>query len=288
MPSILSKPLTLIAFAMCSLVAFQASGQVKQGSEIGVWGGSAYYFGDINTSGAHLESMREGAGIFYRWNFHKRWALRTGLNYGHLQGADSLSSLPFQQRRNLSFRNRVFDLSSTMEFNFFERKRNRYGQYKYFTPYIYVGIAFVYHQPQAFINDSWVDLRPLGTEGQAVPEFTGRDPYSTVTIAVPIGGGVKYFASKHFAIGLDFGFRKVFSDYIDDVSTTYVDPSVLAANDNGNLAIALADRSVEIDGQQLGRPGSQRGDSARRDAYLYSGITLSYVFAEFWCPSPRN
>ncbi|MFT7589065.1 MAG: hypothetical protein ACI959_001279, partial [Limisphaerales bacterium] len=168
----LSLPKLLI---ICTLlfIANALSAQIKQGHEIGIWAGTTYYKGDINTSIKHIPSAREGAGAFFRLNFHDRWSWKNGFNYGYLQGADSISNKLFQNQRNLSFRNKAFDLSSTIEFNFIPKKRSRkFGQFQHFTPYLFTGISLIYHNPEAYYNGEWVALRPLGTEGQQYSDLS--------------------------------------------------------------------------------------------------------------------
>ncbi len=278
--------------ALCAMVlgftASPAEAQIRQGDEIGIMGGITYAFTDINNSFAQFPLTREGYGLFYRRNFHHRWAFRAGLNGGLIQGQDALSERVFESRRNLSYRNRVYDAYGQIEFNFLDKpKRHKYGAFVHFTPYLGIGLGLTYHKPQAMLNGEWVDLRPLGTEGQnfaAVGDYP--EPYSRIAINVPITGGLKYYFAKHWAVGMELSWRKVFTDYLDDVSGTYVDPSVLLAGAQGNLAATLADRSNEGDLPSIGYEGLQRGDNSRRDQYAYLGISISYVFAQMVCPSP--
>ena len=143
-----------------------------------------------------------------------------------------------------------------------------------------------YFNPQAYYNDEWVDLQPLGTEGQQFPELTGNDKYQRVQISVPMGGGFKFALNKNITAGIEWNWHWLFTDYLDDVSTVYVDPSILASGSDGALAVALADRSTAIDIIPLGEPGKQRGDSEHRDKYLYTGIFLSYTIVDLKCDPP--
>jgi hypothetical protein len=283
-----STKLKVLIFSLLIGCTANLSAQLRQVHEIGIMGGGATYFGDINTAPLqHLSTTREAAAIFYRYNWHSRWSWKNSISYAHIQGADSLSNHLFQQRRNLSFRNRVYGYSTVIEFNFLKRNKKRYQDLQHFTPYIYAGLGLSYHNPQASFNGEWVDLMPLGTEGQQ-SALTGNDPYKHLVLDLPIGGGIKYLMSKHWAIGLEVSFHKTFTDYLDDVSKVYIDPDILRQGENGNLAVQLADRSTEIDVVALGETGTQRGDSSRNDAYLYFGFSISYLFAEMICPSPSG
>ncbi len=273
-----------------ALSAFAASGraQIGQGSEIGIWAGGAYSITDINNTFQHLPMLREGGGLFYRWNFHDRWSLKPAFSYGYLRGADSLSQNVFENRRNLSYRNLTYSRSGNLEFHFFKRNRKKFQDYTFFTPYLGLGFGLFYHNPQAFFQGEWQDLRPLGTEGQNFSELGFPEPYGRIGISIPISGGVKYYFAKHWAAGFELSFHKTFTDYLDDVSGEYTDPALLLSGPDGALAAALSDRSLVVDLPPLGEPGRQRGDSERRDAFLFAGLTLSYVFADLVCPPPSR
>jgi hypothetical protein len=279
----------LTGFCLALLATAQPlDAQVRQGDEIGLMGGITYAFTDINNTFDQFPLTREGYGIFYRRNFHHRWSFRAGLNGGLIQGQDALSQRIFENRRNLSYRNRVYDAYGQIEFNFLDKpKRHKYGSYVHFTPFLGIGLGLTYHNPQAMLNGQWVDLRPLGTEGQNFSEVGAYpEPYTRIAINVPISGGLKYYFAKHWAVGMELSWRKVFTDYLDDVSGTYVDRSVLLAGQQGNLAATLADRSNEGDMPGIGYEGLQRGDDSRNDQYAFFGISISYVFAQMVCPSP--
>lgn len=261
--------------------------QISQEHEFGLWGGGAYYLGDINNSLNELKYTRQGGGVFYRWNWHPRFSLKTGVNYLRLMGADSTSVDIFQQRRNLSFRNDVIGLTSQLEFNFVKPKLSKRNT-SYFTPYLFMGLGIFYHSPYAQVNGEWVELRPLGTEGQQFPQISDNNKYGLVSVNVPLGGGLKYIMNKHWAIGLEFSYSKTFTDYIDDISKTYVDPTVLAGGESGSLAVALADRSTEVDQPAIGTPGGQRGDDRRNDSFMYAGFSISYIISELICPTPSG
>ena len=77
-------------------------------------------------------------------------------------------------------------------------------------------------------------------------------------------------------IGYEFGLRKTFFDYLDDVSTTYADPNILGA-ERGPIALAMSYRGDEV---KIGDPnypaeGSIRGGSKYKDWYYFTGLTLA-------------
>ena len=123
---------------------------------------------------------------------------------------------------------------------------------------------------------TWVYLQPLHTEGEGfVP---GRPNYKLTQINIPMGFGLKYYVSDKVNVGLELLYRKTFTDYIDDVSTTFVDPAVLKANlPNGvyQIAIAMANKSPlqGIPGSNY-NPGDKRGDPTQKDAYFTLGLKI--------------
>lgn len=255
-----------------------------QAAEIGLWGGLTHSFGDINNSTESFQFLEPGAGVFFRYNLNSRIGYYLGLSGGQSRGYDSISNNIYQLRRNLSYRTTIYDVSGRVDFNFLplEREKPKY----WFTPYVFMGLSVYYFNPQAYYNDEWVDLQPLGTEGQQFPELTGNDKYQRVQISVPMGGGFKFALNKNITAGIEWNWHWLFTDYLDDVSTVYVDPSILASGSDGALAVALADRSTAIDIIPLGEPGKQRGDSEHRDKYLYTGIFLSYTIVDLKCDPP--
>lgn len=266
-------------------VALLCSNNIKaQEVEIGLWGGITNSFGDINNSLESMQFIKPGAGVFFRYNPNPRIGYYFGLSGGQTFGYDSISTNAYQNQRNLSYRTNVYDFSTRLDFNFLplEREKEKF----WFSPYIFMGLSLYYFNPQAFIDDQWVDLQPLGTEGQQFPELTGNEKYRRVQIAVPMGGGFKFVLSKNITAGIEANWHWLFTDYLDDVSKTYVDPSILATGSDGALAVALADRSYIVDIVPLGEPGKQRGDSQHNDKYLYTGIFLSYTFVDLKCPTP--
>ncbi|MEZ5014106.1 MAG: DUF6089 family protein [Chitinophagales bacterium] len=273
-----------ITFYPAILALFFVSPSAAQEVELGIWGGVTNSFGDINNSLESMSFVKPGAGVFFRYNYNNRIAGYIGLSGGQTYGYDSISTNTWQQRRNLSYRTDIYDASARFEFNFFplEREKPKY----WFSPYLFMGLSLYYFNPQAELNGEWVDLQPLGTEGQQFPELSGNDKYQRVQVGIPFGGGVKCVLNKNITVGLEANWHWLFTDYLDDVSTVYVDPSILASGVDGATAVALADRSTEIDVLPLGEPGKLRGDSQHNDKYMYAGIFLSYTFVDLKCPQP--
>ena len=272
------------SWIICFLLVL--SGQAfAQEKEYGIWGGFSHSFGDINYSTSSLQFAKPAGGIFYRYNKNPRIAYYFGAAYGSTYGEDAIATDTFRLTRNLSFKSNLFEATTRLEFNFFEL--NRLRPEDWFSPFIFIGINALYFNPKAYYNGEWVELQPLGTEGQQFAELNGIDPYHRLQVAVPIGGGFKFALGKKITVGIEASWYKLFTDYLDDVSNKYVDPTILAAGTNGDLVVALADRSVELlDTAPLGVNGKQRGDPNHKDSYAHAGLFISYTFVNLKCPEP--
>jgi hypothetical protein len=170
------------------------------------------------------------------------------------------------------------------EFNFFWFAT---GDPKHrFTPYLTGGFGTFYYEPYTTLDGTNYNLRPLGTEGQNTAEYANRK-YHPYSFCIPVGAGVKYWVGPGFNIGFEVVNRFTFTDYIDDVSTTYVGADKFAYNAmNPSVASILQDRSMpDADGQKLGRAGKQRGDSGNKDQYFMAQFSLSIQLKTYKCPS---
>lgn len=188
-----------------------------------------------------------------------------GVNFlgTRLVGDDKFSRQEFHVNRNLSVRTDLFEACFLTEWRPFSRSTgfNRF--------YVYSGVGVMYYQPKAEYNDEWVELRTLGTEGQLLEGGDGL--YSELNVMVPYGLGYKFRLAKSTSLVLDLGFRKTFTDYLDDVSTVYADPIALAEV-SGPEAPLIADRS------SVPNPaGYERGNPEKDDMYFLIGLKFEYI-----------
>jgi len=243
----------------------------KPSQEVGVFLGGSYYIGELNPTTQFDQFTQPAAGIVFRYNFNPRLSLRFNGLYGSIQGDDSFSNSPSQLQRNLSFKSNIFELSSQLEFNFldYEIGNEKHG----FTPYIFGGLAIFHFNPQTKVKSAWVDLQPLGTEGQGLPDAGSSRKYKLTQIALPFGIGIKANLAKSIGVSIEWGMRKTFTDYLDDVSTTYYNPAVLAAK-HGAMAAQLSDPSIGTD-PNYSNVGRQRGNPTTKDWYSFAGIALT-------------
>jgi hypothetical protein len=232
--------------------------------DIGVLAGGTYYLGDLNPQKQFLLTKPAYGGLI-RFVFDDRWSARFNLMHGEVAGDDALSHA--NDLRNLRFNSSITELSFTGEFNFLEYFTG--SQIHYFSPYLFAGPAFFIFNPKAPYQGKMVALRDLHTEGQ----IADAKRYSLYSGAVIFGFGVKYSIKKRLGLGIEWGMRKTFTDYLDDVSTNYyIDFSNLTPGDIDAREM-LSDPSATKHA-----PGMQRGNSENNDWYSFAGITLTYRF----------
>ncbi len=261
-----------------------AQESVVQEGEFGIGLGGSHYFGDLNTR-ASLNRPKLAASVFFRKNLGNYIAVRLGASFAQLGYSDKYNDFNKQMfSRNLSFNSKVWELSLQGDFNFF---RFMPGEPDYsFTPYITFGAGIFTYDPYAYLRGEKILLRPLNTEGQGSTLYPDRKPYSSMAISIPFGGGVKYAFNDRFNIAFEVLYRFTNTDYLDDVSTTYVDPAVFPPNPDGSIsnALLLSDRSYEL-GTPIGIPGRQRGNSKQKDHFVTAMFHVTFNLQSYKCPT---
>lgn len=263
--------------SLLSIVLFLAFSNIgnSQSEEIGVFGGGAYYLGEMN-HGQQFYKAHFAPGLLYRYNLQdKRWVLRVHFSYTKLEGSDADSEIQSNIDRNLNFQSTIIEAGPIMELNFIEYEiggRTKFGNKNKNngTAYIFGGINFFHMNPTGTLDGVEIELQPLGTEGQGSSQ-NSKKRYNLNQVSIPFGLGIKFNIGNRFALSMEYGLRKTFTDYIDDVSGTYVDPDILAT-ENGILSAQMANKS--IDG--VISTGQQRGNSSNKDWYVIAGAILSY------------
>lgn len=249
--------LTLLLIST-SLLSQQKRRNFRQ-HEVGILVGGSYYIGDLNPT-KQFFLTQPAAGLFYRFTPNYRYAFRGGVNFGNIMGDDSQSDNADQVQRNLNFKSQIIEFNAVAEFNFLEYRISN-NKYK-FTSYLFLGLDVFSFKPRAQMGNFWIDLQPLHTEGQT-------KGYKLTQIAIPFGVGVKMNVSKQVGIGLEWGPRKTFTDYLDDVSGTYPDTEINPFTSPNS--IKLSDRSKNA-GSNI---NEQRGNPRTKDWYFFFGLTLN-------------
>lgn len=278
--------IVLALFAMPLYTKAQNSDIYHQG-EFGFSFGGAHYFGDLNTRVA-LNRPKPVVGVFFRKQFTNYIGLRVAAHYAQVGYSDVYSKNTYQKARNLSFNSNIWELTVQGDFNFFKFVPN--DPNFLFTPYITLGVGMFTYDPYAFLDGKKEYLRPLGTEGQTLG--IGRKEYSTMSICIPFGVGIKYNISPRTNISFEIAHRFTGTDYLDDVSTTFVDRNLFPAGASGQPSAAyyLSDRSYETLGEAnmlSNVPGRQRGWSKQKDQYAFGEIGISFNISTYRCPNPK-
>jgi hypothetical protein len=238
-------------------------------SELGPLIGGSYYTGELNRMG-HFKQLNLALGLIYKYNINPRLTYRLSATYGGLKGDDSKQKSDFAKNRNLSFKSVLIEVATGVEFNYYQYQMN--SRKHAITTYMFVEIAGFYMNPQANYNGQWIDLQPLGTEGQG---NNGKKKYSRFQIAVPFGLGVKFNLWPGACMAFEYGLRLTFTDYIDDVSGNYFDNDKLRSL-NGPTAATLADRSLKPLGLNGSNTGYKRGNPHDKDWYGVFGMTITF------------
>lgn len=248
-----------IAVIIVLLLGINLKGK-SQELEFGFFGGGSYYHGEINPGMPFLET-KFAYGLLARYNLNNRLAFRLSAYRGTLTGDDAVAK--YNENRGLFFSTDITDISLVFEFNFLPYFIG--SERSFWTPYIFGGASVFFFNPQA----AGVDLRDAGTEGQQLG-FEERSPYSLTGFSIPFGIGLKYSLTKRIGLGLEWGMHKTYTDYIDDISTTYylngseIDPA--------NLEQVLSDPTMEHGVYE------QRGNPTNNDWFSFAGLSITYKF----------
>jgi hypothetical protein len=276
------RTLTLLTLLL-SLGASAQQGYVQEG-EFGFGIGAAHYFGDLNTR-ANINRPKFAATGFFRKNFGNYIALRLSASYARVGYSDVYNKRnEYMRRRNLSFNSNIWELALQGDFNFY--KFLPYSEETRFTPYVTLGVGLFTYDPYAYLGGQKYYLRTLGTEGQGSALYPDRKPYSTMAFSIPFGVGVKYNVNDRMNVGFEIVHRFTSTDYLDDVSKTYVEAAVFPPNPDGTPSVAqlLSDRSYET-GTPIGGKGIQRGMSKQKDQFATAIIYVSWNLQSYRCPS---
>lgn len=267
------KEINYFIALLCSLLTVLAGAHTHaqpsfmEKSELGLLLGASYYTGDLNRMG-HFQQMSPAANLLFRYNANSRLAWRGNVMVGRIKGDDANSRFEFNQNRNLNFRSNIIEGAVGLEFNYLPYATGRLiGERFWYSSYMIVQVAGFYFNPRGEFNGEWYELQPLGTEGQGT-ELSSSDKYRRFQISMPIGLGFKLNVKRRLSVSIEYGARLTFTDYLDDVSGTYVDPIQLAAI-NGDFAAQFS--------KGQGRTvGSRRGDGASNDWYMFFGLGITF------------
>ncbi len=236
---------------------------------------------DLNTKNTQLAT-----GIFVNALYKNVLGLRLEGTFGKVSAYDSIligetGDAKNRYNRNLNFRSNITELSAMIEFHplFLKNYDVTDGSsMPILSPYIVGGVSYFSFKPQGYLNNTWIDLQPLRNEGQGFPEYIDRKNYSLSQVNIPLGFGVKYELGALFNARLEFVHRVLFTDYLDDVSTKYIDPSLFA----GRLTANKAAQALAWNSRNLSTVPADYADGAIRglkdkDTYFSLNLKLGLV-----------
>ena len=299
--------LTLISFSILSTSysqAFLFGEKVKW--EVGLNFGPSFFLGDLGGNSGkgtndikdiNLEFTKMMKGVFITM-YPKNWfGLRVAADVTYLEGSDDIITTTginelWRKQRNLDFKTTVLEGYIAVEI-FPTMLLNRQSEYEpRLRPYGLAGIGIFHFNPKGSLTDaagnkSWYYLHPLRLEGQGMPEYPYSQPYKLTQLNIPLGAGLKYFVTDRINVSMEVLYRKTFTDYIDDVSTKYIDPASYTKylnTQDATLAYKLSDKSIGIiyPGMTRYPAGTQRGDTKNGDTYfsvvMKIGVRLGEIY----------
>jgi opacity protein-like surface antigen len=237
---------------------------------VNLFGGISNYSGDLQNKTFTLDQSYGAFGAGLQYDLTRHISVLTNFTFAHVGASDAYNK-PDLRFRNLSFQSRVFEWNVLGEYTFLDISKRR------FSPYVFAGAALYHFNPFAFDSlGNKIYLKPLSTEGEGLPEYPGSKPYKLTQFAIPFGIGIKLRITDNVVLAYEIGMRKLFTDYLDDVSTRYADQTVLL-NAKGPKAVEMAYRAGELKGGNTTYPeaGTVRGSSKYKDYYYISGIRVS-------------
>jgi len=301
----------LLLFISSSATSFAQHfilGNEKIKVEAGLNFGPTFFLGDLGGNrgkgttfikDVNLEITKVMKGAFISV-YPADWiGFRLAAQYTYLEGRDELITTKgedelYRKQRNLNFKSNMLEAYVALEFFPLMLLHNQYDDYEpRYRPYGFIGVGMFNYNPRGSITDlngntTWHDLRPLHTEGQGFPEYPNRKEYSLTQINIPMGGGIKYMVSERVNFAMELLYRKTFTDYIDDLSTDYVDPALFdkyLPPADARIAQQIHDKAFTsfVPGSPRFVPGYQRGNPKNMDAYfscvMKLGIRLGDVYS---------
>ncbi len=236
---------------------------------------------DLNMGQSHL-----CGGIFVSAVYKNAVALRLEGTFGKISGNDNVLEkvdpadiAKTRYNRNVNFKSKITEFSLIAELHplfIFVNYEERESDPPRLSPYLLGGVSYFSFNPQAEYKGKWIDLQPLSTEGQGFAEYPDKKVYKLQQMNFPLGLGIKYELSDLVNIRGEYIYRVTQTDYLDDVSTTYVDPTVYSNYFTGTKlanAIALSDRQIN----KVTVAGGKRGSPKQKDAYFSFNLKISLL-----------
>lgn len=235
----------------------------------------------------NLSNTKPAGSIFISAAYKNAVVLRAEATWGIVGASDVVlktkkETTDGRYERNLNFRSSIFEVALITEVHpRFFRRYYREEKLPRLSPYLLGGIGYFVFNPMAKLDGEWVDLQPLRTEGQGFEEYPGRKVYKLKQINFPAGAGIKYKLTPEFNCSAELVYRILNTDYLDDVSSTYIDKNLYPGYFNGaelDHALRLHNRQAEIDPNHYTNIGDIRGNPNNNDAYFSINFKIGFIF----------
>jgi len=286
-----------VAVTLCFSSSVFAQEDAQKTTEAGITVGPMVFLGDLGGHAGkgttiikdyNMNTTKLAFGAFYA-AYPTQWlGFRLSATFGSIEGDDGNitpkgGDEETRLARHLDFRSKIIEgtiMAEVYPTVFLEEEPDDVTAR--LRPYGVIGLGLFHFNPQGSYRNqygdvTWVDLQPLHTEGEGFPEYPDRKPYKLTQMNIPIGVGIKYFLSENLNLSFEIVHRKTFTDYIDDVSTRYVDPTLFAkylSPSQATIALAMSNKSA----QGYNTPGygvnAKRGDPTQNDAYFTAQFRL--------------
>jgi Domain of unknown function (DUF6089) len=229
--------------------------------------GAAGYNGDLTQKRVVIKELRPAFSLNLKYNSGDYVNFRLGVAYGRIGANDQDNKSVDLRGRNLNFKSDIYEVNLIAEINLFDP--DTYTSY----PYVFGGVGLFHFDPFTFDStNKKTFLSPLSTEGEGLVEYPSRKKYSLTQICLPVGIGWKMPLNEKWDISYEIGYRLTFTDYLDDVSKTYVNLNTLGM-ERGQKAVELSYRNYRRQFPQV--DGLKRGDPSSKDIYFFGGIKIS-------------
>lgn len=289
-----------IALLLSSSTSYAQTWQYLRHEVFGGIGGSNFLgeLGGANQIGTNglkdleISLTNPNLNLGYRIIANQHFAFKAMFTQGWVSGNDAKTQEFFRQNRNLNFRSPISELDLCIEYYPFKERIQSLYRMKgvkgkreiLLSPYFVAGIGGFYFNPKQKYDGKWYKLHKMHTEGQGLPD--GPAQYKRMSLAIPIGFGVKYALDKFWSIGFEMMGRKTFTDYIDDVSTVYYDSDALATIDP--MAPVLANPALDKGTYgYVTATGMQRGDPTDKDSYVFAIFSVHYRLLKYRMHLPK-
>jgi opacity protein-like surface antigen len=252
----------VITTLLCCLPLAAAAQNFHLAARLGI----ANYQGDLQAKNITFNQAKFLGSLGAMYDLSEHFTARTYFTLTSLK-ADDKKGTAAMKARNLNFQTKLWDIELGAQYNILSLNNS------WWTPYIFAGIGLYHFKPFTRTTDGTKTfLQPLSTEGQGIEQ--GKKEYKLTQFNIPLGIGATYAVSEDIRVGLEFGYRKLFTDYLDDVSTTYTDQATLLAA-KGATAVDLAYRGDEVGAGGYPAAKTPRGGSNVKDGYYYMALTVT-------------